>query len=164
VKSRLAAWAIAALVAAPAAAVGAGAQVQPMRAADPDSSVLSLEQFRGRVVYVDFWASWCAPCLQAMPEYEKLWQEYEPRGLTVLGVNVDSERVLALRALRRTGATFPVVLDPLGRWPAAFAAPAMPTAYVVGRTGLVRHVHAGFRPGDEAAIRAALEAALEEQP
>lgn len=154
----------AALFASPVAAVGVGDPAPPLRATALDGSEQSLDQLRGRVVYVDFWASWCAPCLQALPHYQRVWRELEARGLTVLGVSLDSEGVLAQRALTRSGVTFPVIPDPAGRWATAFALPAMPTSYAVDRAGVVRYVQTGFHPGDEKNLRAVLLRLLAETP
>jgi peroxiredoxin len=152
----------AALVALPAGAVAVGEPAPALVAPQADGEPMSLAALRGRVVYVDFWASWCGPCRQAMPAYEKLWKELGAQGLTVLGVNVDSEREPANRALKQAGTTFPVVFDPKGRWPESFGLPAMPTAYLIDRKGVVRYVHAGFRSGDVAGLRARIDALLRE--
>lgn len=156
-------WA-ALLFAASASAATVGQPAPALAGTDAGGAAVKLADLRGRVVYLDFWASWCAPCLQALPHYQSLARELEPRGLTVIGVNLDRDRALADRALKRTGASFPVVFDPAGRWAQAFALPAMPTSYVIDRSGTIRHVQSGFRAGDEAAIRAAIEAALKETP
>lgn len=141
------------LLAAPAAATGPGEAAPALVAPRADGTPLRLEDLRGRVVWLDFWASWCTPCRQAMPAYESLWRELAPRGFSVVGVNVDSERGAALRALARSPVSFPVVYDPQGRWPERFELPAMPSAYLIDRAGVVRHVHEGFRPGDVPALR-----------
>jgi thiol-disulfide isomerase/thioredoxin len=152
----------AAITTLPAGAVAVGDAAPALVAPQAGGESFSLAELRGRVVYVDFWASWCAPCRAAMPEYEKLWKELAPQGLTVVGVNVDSKRELALRAITQVGASFPVVFDPQGQWPKAFDLPAMPTAYLVDRKGVVRHIHAGFRAGDARDVRARIEALLQE--
>lgn len=153
---------LAALAVSPACAVGVGEPAPALSARDFSGQDLGLAQLRGRVVYVDFWASWCPPCLQSLPRYESLWRELEPQGFTVVGVNLDREKTLALRALARTGASFPVLADPGGRWAAAFALPAMPSGYVIDRRGVVRHVQSGYRAGDESTLRKAIEAVLKE--
>lgn len=152
-------------LAAPAAhALEPGQSAPALAAPRANGEPLRLEDLRGRVVYLDFWASWCPPCRQAMPEYEKLWRELEPQGFSVIGVNLDSERALALRALQQAAVSFPILFDPQATWPRQFDLPAMPSAYLIDRRGVVRHVHAGFRSADVPALRQRIHALLQETP
>jgi thiol-disulfide isomerase/thioredoxin len=121
-----------------------------------------LQQFHGRVVYLDFWASWCAPCAQAFPFLNALHKEFGGRGLAVVGVNVDELPADALRFLQRTPATFAIGADATGSCPRAFGVEAMPTSYLIDRSGTIRHVHAGFRAGDVADLRRRVEQLLGE--
>jgi thiol-disulfide isomerase/thioredoxin len=132
----------------------------PLSAPRLDGSALALESLRGHVVYVDFWASWCAPCLQALPALDALQRRYAEQGFTVVGVNVDTDHAAALRMLKRVAVDFTIVFDPQGRWPEAFALKAMPSGYLLDRDGVVRFVKAGYKTNDLPQIEAAVQREL----
>jgi thiol-disulfide isomerase/thioredoxin len=114
--------------------VGAGA-----RAADFD-----LQAYRGKVVYLDFWASWCAPCRESFPWLDQLERQFGAQNLVVIGVNVDSDRDSAERFLNQHFASFPIVYDPLGKIATAYKVKGMPSAVLIDRAGQVRFEHVGF--------------------
>lgn len=128
-----------------ALAVEVGETAPPLTAALVEGSALKLASLRGQVVYVDFWASWCAPCMQALPALDRLYKAHRDRGFTVLAVNVDTERAAATKVLERLKPGFPVALDPQGSWPEAFALRGMPSSYLVGRDGVVRYIKTGYK-------------------
>jgi thiol-disulfide isomerase/thioredoxin len=123
---------------------------------------VSLSDLRGKVVYIDFWASWCAPCKRSFPWMNAMQQKYGDKGLSVLAVNVDRKREDAAKFLAATPARFTVLYDPDGRTPAAWQVKAMPSSYLVDAQGRIALVETGFRDERkdevEARIRAALEA------
>lgn len=147
-----------------AMALEIGSAVPSLSALASDGRMLSLDQFRGQVVYVDFWASWCAPCREAIPVLDSLQQRYRTRGFTVLGVNVDTDRRNAQRMMDQLVPVFPVVFDPKGLWPEAFGLREMPSSFLVDASGVVRYVKKGFRGNDAPQIEAAIKAALGEKP
>jgi cytochrome c biogenesis protein CcmG, thiol:disulfide interchange protein DsbE len=106
---------------------------------------LDLARYRGRIVLVDFWASWCAPCRQSFPWLNEMQAKYRDSGLVVIGVNVDRERVEAERFLQQTPARFQIVYDPDGSLAARYELPGMPSTYVFGPDGELVGRHIGFR-------------------
>jgi thiol-disulfide isomerase/thioredoxin len=108
---------------------------------------LDLARLRGKVVVIDFWASWCAPCRQSFPWLNEMQAKYRDRGLVVIGVNVDRERGEADRFLQQTPADFQIVYDPDGALASRYQVPGMPSSYVIGRDGRQAGVHIGFRKG-----------------
>lgn len=110
----------------------------------PAPASLDLSAYAGKVVYVDFWASWCVPCRKSFPWLNELASRY-PQDLVVVGVNVDAQRADADRFLAKYPATFPLVFDPQGRIAADYRLEGMPSAVLVGRDGRVVHRHVGFR-------------------
>ncbi|MBI1945626.1 MAG: TlpA family protein disulfide reductase [Deltaproteobacteria bacterium] len=128
-----------------------------VRAADlRGDGVVDLAALRGKVVIVDFWASWCVPCRQAVPFYQRLFTTHEKDGLRVLGVSIDVERALAERFLAEVPTTFTMAWDADQQLAARLQLDTMPTAMIIDRAGLVRAVHRGFvvedQPGLEALI------------
>jgi cytochrome c biogenesis protein CcmG/thiol:disulfide interchange protein DsbE len=113
-------------------------------AADAGDS-LDLGRLRGKVVVVDFWASWCAPCRHSFPWLNDMQAKYGPRGLVVIGVNVDRERGDAERFLRDTPAGFRILYDPDGALAARYEVPGMPSSYVFAPDGALVGRHIGFR-------------------
>jgi peroxiredoxin len=112
---------------------------------------------RGQVVYVDFWASWCTPCLRSMPALRTLYGKYRERGFVVVGVNKDMVAGDAERFLRRFPVSFPLVLDADDAVAKAFVVKTMPSGYLIDRSGVVRHVHRGFTVETEAALGKQIE-------
>ena len=112
-----------------------------------------LHELRGKVVLVDFWASWCAPCNAAMPELEKLSKEFPADQFVVLGVNVDTKLDDARRAIERRRVSYPNASDPTGTLPRRFGLETMPTSYLIDADGVVRVVHRGFLKGDADELR-----------
>jgi thiol-disulfide isomerase/thioredoxin len=121
---------------------------------------LSLSQYRGKVVYVDFWASWCAPCLKAVPALEKLRKEFPASDFQVVAINVDQDPERARLFLADHPVGYPSASDPSGSLPEIFGLETMPTSYLIDRKGVVRYVHRGFRTGDDAQIRERIRALL----
>ena len=121
---------------------------------------IKLESLRGKVVYLDFWASWCGPCRQSFPWMGEMHRKYADQGLVVLAVNVDARASDAQAFLKAVPAPFPVAMDPSGKTPRDYAIKAMPTSVLIGRDGQVRAVHGGFKPSDTAALEAQISAAL----
>src|ERR1700694_2502274 len=114
---------------------------------------VSLADYRGHVVYLDFWASWCGPCRESFPFMNELQRELAGKGLQILAVSVDKTPEDARRFLARYPAQFTVALDAAGTCPAAFQLQGMPSSYIIDKGGAVRAVHAGFRNRDRAEIR-----------
>jgi len=114
---------------------------------------MSLQQMRGKVVYLDFWASWCGPCRMSFPRLEQLRAELGSEGFEVLAVNVDEFEADALKFLEQLPVSYPVVRDAAGATPMKYGILGMPTAYLIDRQGVVRLVHQGFRKGDESGLR-----------
>ena len=139
-----------------------GAAAPPPTVARGDGDAFDWSTLRGKVVLVDFWASWCGPCRQAFPKYDAMGKRHAEAGFVVLGVNVDEQRADAERFLKAVPVSFEVAFDSGGNAPRAFGVTAMPTSYLVGRDGRVRAVHLGFKPSDAEKIEAEVIAALKE--
>jgi len=122
-----------------------------------------LHEMRGKVVLVDFWASWCAPCNAAMPQLEKLSKEFPSDQFVVLGVNVDKKLADARRALEKRPVTYPNASDPTGMLPKRFGLQTMPTSYLIDQDGVVRLVHRGFRNGDIDELREQVQKLLDKK-
>jgi thiol-disulfide isomerase/thioredoxin len=118
---------------------------------------------KGRVVYLDFWASWCAPCKASFPILNRWHQELSPKGLTLLGVSIDETEAAMRGFLTRTPAAFSIVRDASHKLVAAADVSTMPTAFIISRKGVIRHVHNGFHAKDEASLSAQINALLAER-
>ena len=122
---------------------------------------ISLDAFKGYVTYVDFWASWCGPCLVAMPKIETLRQTIDSDEFVVLAVNVDRNLKKARKFLTKIGVGYDSLVDEQGRVSASYGLNAMPSSFVINRAGVVTKVHEGFRDGDEDELRAHIKAVID---
>lgn len=121
---------------------------------------LALESLRGKVVYLDYWASWCVPCRHSFPWMNEMQARFGDQGLVVLAVNVDADRAEAQKFLAAQLATFTVAFDPNGDTARTMQLKGMPTSFLIDRNGNIVSSHVGFRETDrqprEAEIRALL--------
>ncbi len=114
-----------------------------------DGQKLRLGEQRGRVVLVNFWATWCGPCRQEMPHLNKLYEKYKSSGFVLLGVNVDDDTTQAAGVATRLGVTFPVLPDADKRVSRQYDLSAMPSTVLIDRDGKVRYLHRGYQSGYE---------------
>jgi peroxiredoxin len=149
-----------ALASPPASAIEQGQTAPEIELADFQGRQVKLSELRGKVIIVDFWASWCGPCRDSFPVFERLNKTYRDRGLVVLGVNVDNDPAAAQKFLKDTPVSFTVLADSSKKVAKAYAPPTMPSSYLVDRTGKVRSVHAGFKASDAAKLEAEIKALL----
>lgn len=119
-----------------------------------------LSDYRGKTVYLDFWASWCGPCRQSFPWMNELQARYQARGLRVVGINVDQKTEDARRFLADVPARFDLAFDAAGNAPRAFAIKGMPTSVLIGPDGKVLAVHSGFRAEQQAELERLIQQAL----
>jgi thiol-disulfide isomerase/thioredoxin len=115
----------------------------------PDLASFQLEgqlppQFKGHVILLDFWASWCGPCKLSFPWMQEMSEKYSARGLTIIAVSVDEKRENMQRFLKSFTVSFIVVRDPQQKLVAAADVPTMPTSLLIDRSGKIRFIHAGF--------------------
>lgn len=110
---------------------------------------LRLSEYRGDVVLINFWATWCGPCRQEMPLLDELYQRYQRVGFRLLGVNIDDDSSRATAMVDELGVSFPVVFDAQKKVSKLYDVEAMPATVLLDREGTVRHVHHGYQPGYE---------------
>jgi thiol-disulfide isomerase/thioredoxin len=132
-----------------AAASGQVAAAPPKAAPDVSlqtaaGETVQLATYRGKVVLIDFWASWCAPCKTSFPAIDALFREYQPRGLEVLAVNLDERRRDADAFLGAHPHRLMVLFDPKAAAPVAFGVKGMPTSFLIDREGTIRFTHMGY--------------------
>ncbi len=110
---------------------------------------LRLSEYRGNVVMINFWATWCGPCRQEMPLLDELYVRYERVGFSLLGVNIDDDSRRAMQMIEELGVSFPVLFDARKEVSRLYEVEAMPVTVLVDRAGNVRYVHHGYKPGYE---------------
>ena len=144
----------------PAQALSRGARAPEIGLRDTQGRPVRLSQLRGKVVLVDFWASWCEPCAEEMPVLERLHREHRDEGLVVIGVNIDNDEANMRRFLRRNRVSFRIVHDGRHRVADRYNPPRMPSSFLIDRRGVVRYVHEGFRAGDARTLEQQVERLL----
>jgi len=136
----------------------------------PDLGAQNLEgklpdSLKGKVVLVDFWASWCVPCAESFPVMEKLHQSYKDQGLVIIAVSTDEKSNDMQKFLKKHPAAFVVVRDAAQKLVGLADASTMPTSFLIGRDGKIRHIHAGYRAKETPKqYTAEIEALLKEKP
>ncbi len=110
---------------------------------------LSLSQYRGQVVMLNFWATWCGPCRQEMPLLDAMYRKYKRLGFTLIGVNVEPDSGAAENFLKKVPVSFPIAFDPDSSVSKLYAVQGMPSSVIIDRKGHARVIHKGYQPGDE---------------
>jgi DsbE subfamily thiol:disulfide oxidoreductase len=122
---------------------------------------VALDSLRGKVVLVDFWASWCEPCKQSFPWLSAMHERYSAKGLIIVAVNLDKKRQAADKFLAKHAAPFLVAFDPSGKTAEAYKVAGMPSSYLVGPTGTILYSHIGFDPKKTEEFEALIEKACQ---
>ena len=151
-----------ALFAGQALAVGLQDEAPDFTLKSLDGGNLRLAEYRGQVVLINFWASWCGPCRQEMPLLDRLHHRYEDTGFAVLGINVEGDSDSAQEIVDKTKVTFPILIDDGQKVSELYSLEAMPSTVVVDRDGVIRYVHLGYKPGDEAKYVEVVKALIRE--
>jgi peroxiredoxin len=112
-------------------------------------SQINLAQYKGQVVMLNFWASWCGPCRQEMPLLEDIYKKYNKLGFTLIGVNVEPDSKAADDWLKQTPVSFPVLYDKDSKVSRMYDVSGMPSTVIIDRKGNLRFLHHGYKPGDE---------------
>ncbi len=110
---------------------------------------MRLSEYRGDVVMINFWATWCGPCRQEMPLLDDLYSRYQRVGFNLLGINIDDDSRRAMQMIEELEVKFPVLFDESKEVSKLYQVEAMPVTVLVDREGKVRHVHHGYKPGYE---------------
>jgi len=109
---------------------------------------VALNTYTGKVVYVDFWASWCAPCRTSFPLLNQLHQKLKAQGFEVVAINLDEDKANAEQFLKDFPVNFAVLRDAKGEWADQFVVESMPTSFIIDKQGIVQHIHHGFVSDD----------------
>lgn len=123
---------------------------------------LSLADYKGKVVYLDFWASWCGPCRKSLPIMNEVYKRLENQGFTVIAVNLDESRSLGLKFLEKHDLDYPIVFDEEKTTPTKYLLEAMPSAYLIDKKGTIRATHKGFKEKELAKLEAQISYLLGE--
>jgi len=126
-----------------------------------DNGTVSLADLKGKVIYLDFWASWCPPCRKSFPWMNRMEQHYGNKGLAIVAVNLDKNRELANTFLKDLPAKFTIAYDPEGKVAESYQVGGMPSSYIIDRNGNIAAVHLGFRHEDESKLEKAIREALQ---
>ncbi|MCF6210869.1 MAG: TlpA family protein disulfide reductase [Gammaproteobacteria bacterium] len=128
----------------------------------PDNGEINLSAFKGRVVYLDFWATWCPPCRKSFPWMDEMQAQYGDDGLTIVAISIDRNRQLAERFTQQMKPGFIIAHDAKGSVAKSYKVSAMPTSYLIDREGNIVSTHLGFRKSDEAKLERRIEDLLDQ--
>ena len=148
-RNRIAAFAAALSVALPALAGTPTGPAPAFTLGSRAGQEVSLAQYKGQVVMINFWASWCGPCRQEMPLLESIYKKYNKMGFTMLGVNVEPDSNAANEWLKATPVSFPILYDRDSKVSKLYDVAGMPSTVIIDRSGKLRVLHRGYKPGDE---------------
>ena len=148
-RNSIAALTAALLLSVPALAGAPGAAAPQFSLAARGGQNVSLAQYKGQVVMLNFWASWCGPCRQEMPLLESIYKKYHRLGFTMIGVNVEPDSNAANEWLKQTPVSFPILYDKDSKVSRMYDVAGMPSTVIIDRAGKVRVLHRGYKPGDE---------------
>ncbi len=109
----------------------------------------TLSQYKGQVVMLNFWATWCGPCQQEIPLLDQMYKKYKPAGFTLIGIDVDKAAPPVKALLDRKPVSYPIVLDPANEVSKEYHVNDMPSSVFIDRKGQVRFIHRGYKVGDE---------------
>jgi thiol-disulfide isomerase/thioredoxin len=135
--------------AAPSDPFATGAAAPGFQLESAAGKTVNLADFKGQVVLLNFWASWCGPCRKEMPILEQLQKQYKSKGFTMVGVNVEPNSTDAINWLKSTPVSFPILFDKDSSVSKLYRVEGMPNTVIVDRNGKVRYVHRGYKPGEE---------------
>lgn len=124
---------------------------------------ITLKHYRGKVVYVDFWASWCPPCLNSFPWMNEMQSRYGKQGFKIVAINMDQDREEAKAFLKTQPANFHILYDPEGKIAEKYGVQAMPTAYFIDKKGRVSKEKKGFKLKDQEAMEAYVQTLLSQK-
>ncbi|MCP5046924.1 MAG: TlpA family protein disulfide reductase [bacterium] len=118
---------------------------------NPDGKTISLSDFKGKVVLLDFWASWCGPCRKAFPLLVELYKKNKDKDFEIIAINLDRDKNSMNNFLKKQGepVSFPIIFDPKGDIPPLYDLKAMPTTYLIDKKGIIRFYHRGFSNSHE---------------
>jgi thiol-disulfide isomerase/thioredoxin len=133
----------------PPAALAMGAAAPTFQLDSMAGNKVNLSDLRGKVVLLNFWASWCGPCRKEMPILEQLHKQYQSKGVTLVGVNVEPDSQDALKWLKVTPVSFPILFDRDSSVSKLYQVEGMPNTVILDRKGKVRFIHRGYKPGEE---------------
>ena len=123
---------------------------------------IKLSEQRGKVVILNFWATWCAPCKKELPYFNQLYGKYKHVGLEILGINIDKTSGEAKRMSNDFSLAFPILPDPSGKVSDLYGIRSMPTTYVIGKDGRIRYIHWGFGPDEPSRYEREIRSLLKE--
>jgi thiol-disulfide isomerase/thioredoxin len=126
------------------------------------TQTVNLASLRGKVIYLDFWASWCQPCRASFPWMNSMQKRYADQGLVVMAVNLDKSRELSDAFLKDVPAEFTIAYDPEGRVATAYRVKGMPSSYLIDRQGRIHSSHVGFREENIGSTQSAIESLLKQ--
>ena len=116
---------------------------------------------KGKVIFVDFWASWCTPCLKSLPEFEQLQTTFSGRGdVVVLAINLDENPNDATKFVKDLDVSYKILADKDGSIPESFGVSTMPSSFIIDKQGVIRYVHKGYKTGDVSKIKTEIEQLL----
>jgi len=134
--------------------------------ASPDAgytgSEISLKDLKGRVVLLDFWATWCPPCRKSFPWMDEMYSRYKEDGFIIVAVSEDTKHELVEHFIKEMNPLFPIAHDPMGEVAEKFKLRGMPTSYLIDREGNIVIIHVGFRSSDKAKLEAEIQMLLEQ--
>lgn len=128
------------------------------------SGQVKLANYQGKLVYLDFWASWCGPCRKSFPWMNQMQAKYAAQGLQVIAINLDSKNDDAQRFLKLTPAQFHIGFDPVGATARDYGVKGMPSSVLINASGKVILIHRGFHDDDKDLLESKIKLALEDKP
>lgn len=144
-KTLLAILFIAAILAPlPAFAVNAGDVAPGFSLHDVNGSIVTLNSFKGKVVFLTFWATWCPSCKEELPDLNTLQRKYSAKGFTVLSICIESSNSIVANYLKKHPVLFPVLVDKEGSVAESFRFSGLPISFIIGKDGLIRYKHSGY--------------------